>query len=113
MRGLVIYPGYDLTTIRLPLAACMLDSAFVARRPSSPEPVRLCDEMSLVFRDRLIGAQCPLYLSGERTHTGEWEFVWLVVYGEITSPPHLFPQRFYLFGAYDFEVPSFPPRFID
>ena len=66
----------------------MLDSAFVARRLSSLEPFRLCDEMSLVFCDKLIGAQCPLYLSGEWTRTGEWEFIWLDVYGEITSPQH-------------------------
>ena len=43
---LVIYPGYDLTTILLPVAACMLIySAFVARGQVSPVPLRLCDEV--------------------------------------------------------------------
>ena len=43
-RGLVIYPGYELTTILLPVAACMLVcSAFVARGQVSPVPLSLCD----------------------------------------------------------------------
>ena len=63
--------------------------------------------MSLVFRDKLIGAQCPLYLCGEWTLTGEGQFIWLDVYGVIASPPHLFPQHFHLLEVRDFEVPLF------
>ena len=85
----------------------------MARGQLSPVPVRLCDEVSLVFCDKLTGAQCPLYLSGERTRTGEWEISWIVWYGVITSPPHLFPQRFHLSEVSDFEVPSFPHFYID
>jgi hypothetical protein len=95
MRGLVIFPR--LICHHTVTHGCMHAwiSAFVVRGQLSPVPVRLRDEVSLVFCDKLTGAQCPLCLSGERTRTGEWEIDWLVWYGEITSPPHLgssYPQ---------------------
>jgi hypothetical protein len=40
-----------------------------------------------------------------------WEIIWLVWYGEITSPPHLFPQHFYLLKVGDVDVPLFSQSF--
>ena len=71
-------------------------SASIARRQLSLEPFRLCDEVSLVFCDMFIYAQCPLYLRCERICTGEWDIDWLDSYGVSTSSPHLFPLHFHL-----------------
>jgi hypothetical protein len=46
-------------------------SAFVARGQLSPEPLRLRDEVSLVFRDKLTDAQRSFRLCGECVRTGD------------------------------------------
>jgi hypothetical protein len=111
MRGFVI--TLELIFHHTVTLRCMYTwiSASVAKRQLSLEPFRLCNEVSLVFRDKLIDAQCPLYLSGERTHRGEWEIDRVDSYGVFTSPPHLFFQHFHLLKVRDFEVPPFSEPF--